>query len=303
MRYSLQLPTDRVESTEEFATADAIGEIAAAIEAAGFDAAYVTEHPFPPDRWLRSGGHHALDPFVALAVAAAATTRLRLHTNILVLGYRNPFLLAKAIASLDVVSGGRLIVGTAAGYLEPEFEALGADFAHRNEVADETLAAMIEAWSGASVTLEGRAFAARGHTARPPPIQRPHPPIWVGGNSVRAMRRAVRFGQCWCPFPQPAAYADRTRTAPLETVDDLAGRIQRLRALESEAGRSTPLDVGFIPFGLRMDEDGPVDGAALRAQAAALGEIGVGWLSLGVRGRTRREARASIDELARVLLD
>ena len=100
MRFSVQLPTDRVAEGPEFTSRDAIFELAASAERAGVDACYVTEHPFPSDRWLASGGHHALDPFVALAVAAAATTRLRLHTNILVLAYRNPFLTAKSIASL-----------------------------------------------------------------------------------------------------------------------------------------------------------------------------------------------------------
>ena len=141
MRFSVQLPTDRVEAGPEFTSSEAIAALAGAAEAAGFDACYVSEHPFPPDDWLASGGHHALDPFVALAVAAAATTRLRLHTNILVLPYRNPFLTAKAVASLDIVSGGRSIVGVAAGYLEAEYRALGADFAGRNDATDQALEA------------------------------------------------------------------------------------------------------------------------------------------------------------------
>ena len=126
MKFSLQLPTDRVEHGDEFTSAGAIAELAEAIAAAGFDACWVTEHPFPSDEWMATGGHHSLDPFVALTAAAVATKTLRLHTNILVLPYRNPFLTAKAAASLDVVSGGRVIVGVAAGYLEGEYAALGA---------------------------------------------------------------------------------------------------------------------------------------------------------------------------------
>ena len=160
MRFSGQLATDRVTKGAEFTSATAIGEMARALEAAGFDAGYATEHPFPPDAWLASGGHHALDPFVSLGAAAAATERLRLHTNVLVLPYRNPFLAAKAIASLDVVSGGRAIVGVAAGYLEGEYQALGADFAARNDVADDALRAMKRAWSGASVRYEGCGYRA-----------------------------------------------------------------------------------------------------------------------------------------------
>src|SRR5437879_11325137 len=125
---SVGLPTHRVDNQDEFLTAAAVAEMAATAETAGFDAVYVTEHPVPGDAWLASGGHHALDPFVVLSAAAAATSRLRLQTNLVIAAYRNPFLLAKALASLDVISGGRVIAGIGTGYLEPEFAALGVEF-------------------------------------------------------------------------------------------------------------------------------------------------------------------------------
>jgi probable F420-dependent oxidoreductase len=287
LRFSGQLPTDRVAKGAEFTSAAAIGEIARALEAAGFDAGYVTEHPFPSDAWLASGGHHALDPFVSLAAAAAATTRLRLHTNVLVLPYRNPFLTAKAVASLDVVSGGRVIVGVAAGYLEGEYRALGADFAGRNEVADDALRAMKLAWSGASVVHEGRGYRAAGNTMLPAPLQRPHPPIWVGGNSRRALRRAAEHAQGWSPFPLPAALGRRTRTAAIESIDDLAARIRELRERALEAGRSEPLDVNFVPFGLGMGQKELPDPDAFCEQVLRLDEVGVSWLSVGVPGASR----------------
>ena len=139
MRASLGLPTHQ---GGELSSAAAIAAMASGAEAAGFDAVFVTDHPFPGDRWLATGGHHALDPFVALSFAAAATRDLRLHTNLLVLAYRNPFLSAKAVATLDSLSEGRVIVGIGAGYLEPEFEALGVDFAERNELTDEAIVAL-----------------------------------------------------------------------------------------------------------------------------------------------------------------
>ncbi len=126
MRLSLGLETSRSDRPEEFVTAEAIAEMAKAAEAAGFDAVFVTDHPFPDDRWLDGGGHHALDPLVALAFAAAATSTIGLHTNLFVLAYRNPFLSAKGIATLDQLSNGRVILGVGAGYLEPEFAALGS---------------------------------------------------------------------------------------------------------------------------------------------------------------------------------
>ncbi|MCH8283798.1 MAG: LLM class flavin-dependent oxidoreductase, partial [Chloroflexi bacterium] len=129
---------------EEFVSAAGVMEVSRAAEAAGFDAVTVTDHPFPEDEWMRSGGHNALDPFVALSFAAAATTRLRLLTSIYVLPYRNPFLAAKSVASLDALSGGRVIFGIAAGYLEPEFEALGVSFDKRNELTDEAISGTLE---------------------------------------------------------------------------------------------------------------------------------------------------------------
>lgn len=287
MRFSAQLATDRVTRGAEFTSAAAIGEMARALEAAGFDAGYVTEHPFPPDDWLATGGHHALDPFVALAAAAAATERLRLHTNVLVLPYRNPFLTAKAVASLDVLSGGRLILGVAAGYLEGEYRALGADFEHRNELADDALVAMKRAWSGASVETAGRGYRATGNTMLPAPAQQPHPPIWVGGNSRRAARRAAEHGQGWSPFPLPAAHSERTRTAALESLPDLAARIRELQAHAEALGRGEPLDVNFVPFGLGMSQRSAPDADALCEQAVRLAEIGVTWLSVGVPSPSR----------------
>jgi probable F420-dependent oxidoreductase len=295
MRFTLQLPTDKVTRAEEFLSGAAIGEMARAAEDAGFDAAFVTDHPAPGDRWLASGGHHALDPFVALSFAAAATTRLRLQTHVLIAAYRNPFLVAKALASLDVASGGRVIAGTAAGYLEPEFAALGARYDERNELADELLGALKRIWSGPGVALAGRHFAASGNTALPRPLQSPHPPLWVGGNSRRAIRRAVEHGDGWLPFPAPGKMAKRVGTAALESEDDLAAGLAYAREHAGKIGRSAPLDVCFSPFGLDMRADGlPEPGSAIDA-ARRLGALGVTWLAITLPCATRAElcARAA----------
>lgn len=289
LKFSLQLPTDRVEQLDEFGTAEAITEIATATEAAGFDACFVTEHPFPTDAWLGRGGHHALDPFVSLAVAAAATRTLRLHTNILVLAYRNPFLTAKAVASLDAVSGGRVIVGAGAGYLEGEFDALGADFAERNDRSDEALVAMKAAWTGKSVSLSSPGFDAKGNTMLPAPVQSPHPPIWIGGNSPRAIRRSVDFAQGWSPFPLPAAGKSQTRTSAIESVDDLAAGIVRMKEYADKQGRTEPLDVNFVPFGLNMNTRKLPEDDVLHEQFAALEAAGVTWVTMGLPTRNRSE--------------
>ncbi|MGH9078706.1 MAG: TIGR03619 family F420-dependent LLM class oxidoreductase [Acidimicrobiales bacterium] len=252
MYVSYGLATHRVDRAEEFLSADAIGELAAAADSAGFAAVHTTDHPFPGDDWLANGGHHALDPMVALSFAAAATTSVRLHTNLFVVGYRNPFVAAKAISSLDVLSGGRVILGVGAGYLKAEFEALGSSFAQCNQRTDEAIAAMRAAWTGTSTTFDGTTFRARGNTMLPVPCQHPHPPIWIGGNSRRAIRRAVELAEGWFPFPNPARVANRTRTAALETVEQLDLALQYARRYADSIGRDEPLTVSYIPEGLTM---------------------------------------------------
>src|SRR3954453_11970993 len=164
MQVSLGLPVHRVDAAAEFVTGDAVAEISRAAETAGFAAVFVTDHPAPPARWVDRGGHVTTDPLVTLAFAAAATSTLRLQTNLYVPAYRHPLLSAKAITTLDVLSGGRVIVGVGAGYLEPEFGALGAAFDDRNDVLDQTLRTMVATWT--SDDVDGVATAPR-------PVQQP----------------------------------------------------------------------------------------------------------------------------------
>jgi probable F420-dependent oxidoreductase len=297
MRFSVSLATERIDRAAEFVTQRAIAEVARAAEEAGFDACFVTDHPFPPHRWLHGGGHHALDPFVALSFAAAATTTLRLQTHILVLPYRNPFLAAKAVLSLDVLSGGRVILGVAAGYLRGEFAALGADFETRDLRTDEAIRAMKLAWANDDVHLEGHGFAAIGNSMGVRPIQRPHPPIWVGGNSRRAICRAVELASGWVPFPNSAAMARYTRTPAMETLDDLAGRIAFARGHAATVRRQTPLDICYslMPPVAR-------DQIAARERIAELEEIGVTWLTVGLGADTRRDYLAAIATFGREVI-
>jgi probable F420-dependent oxidoreductase len=272
MRFTIGLPTDHVSHASEFVTGAAIMECAAAAEAAGFDACFVTDHPAPDSKWLAGGGHHALDPFVALSFAAAATSRLRVQTHILVLPYRNPLLTAKSVLSLDVLSGGRVILGVAPGYLKPEFAALGVDFDERNELTDEAIDVMRRVWTEDSVVAEGRHFRTRGTTMLPHPPQQPHPPIWIGGNSTAAIRRAAERGQGWVPFPNPGGLTSRVRTPELSNVDELARRMQILLDHAAEIGRTDPIDVCFSPFAEHASE--VVD------ELHALEALGVTWAVL-----------------------
>jgi probable F420-dependent oxidoreductase len=283
MRVSLGLPTHRVD-VPELVTAGAIATIAAAAEAAGFDAVFVTEHPFPGDEWLASGGHHALDPFVALSFAAAATSRIRLQTNLVVPAYRNPFLVAKAAASLDHLSGGRLILGIGSGYLRPEFEALGVAFDERNELTDEAITAMRAAWTGRSVTRTGLHWRAEANTMLPPPAQAPGPPIWIGGNSGRAMRRAVELADGWTPMLARRGLSARVLTRPIGSVDDLAARIAEAHAHAAAVGRTAPLEIAFNPAGAMGGGNAREAGPRLVEHAAQLAAAGVTFLNAGVPG-------------------
>jgi probable F420-dependent oxidoreductase len=246
-RVALRLP--EVVDSDDFSSPAAISEIAVAAEAAGFDAVFVTDHPIPSPDFDRVGGHHSFDPFVTLAFVAGVTSRLRLLTFLTVLPYRNPFVTAKAVATLDLVSGGRAVFGCGVGYMREEFEALGVDFDARNDLADEAIDAMKQAWTGRPVHLKGQNFLADGNVALPRPVQDPHPPIWVGGNSHRAIRRAVEQGDAWMPFPASPDRASVVGTAPMNDVDDLRRSLDYARAHATAIGRTDPLGVVFMPLG------------------------------------------------------
>ena len=282
MRFTIGLPTDHVDRAEEFVTGEAVMACARAAETAGFDACFVTDHPAPDAKWLAGGGHHALDPFVALSFAAAATTTLRVQTHILVLPYRNPLLTAKSVLSLDVLSGGRVILGVAPGYLKPEFAALGVDFDERNDLTDEAIDVMCKLWTDGEIETAGRHFRTRGTIMRPPSAQKPHPPVWIGGNSTAAIRRAVERGQGWVPFPNPGGHASAVRTPSLSSVEELGRRVDTLRAHAETIGRTEPIDICFSPFA--KDARETVD------ELHVLERLGVTWAVLHMPAITTRSA-------------
>ena len=285
MQVSLGLPTHRVDAATEFVTGEAVALLAQAAETAGFAAVFVTDHPAPPVEWIAGGGHHTVDPFVTLAWAAAATTTLRLQTNLFVPAYRHPLLSAKQVASLDVLSGGRVILGVGAGYLEGEFTAVGADFAARNDVLDDAIRTMRAAWTGEPVD---------GVLCLPQPVQQPGPPIWIGGNSTRAIRRAVELGNGWVPMPSPQRASKALRTPGLESTAALAERVALLQQLATEAGRDDPLDIVFMPAGLDMFNRASPDPSQVLDELHALSDLGVTWATVTLPGDTRAALLAEI---------
>jgi probable F420-dependent oxidoreductase len=218
-----------------------LGEVAMASERAGFSGIALTEHPVPGAGWLAAGGHQSLDPLVALGYVAAATTRLRLLTNLVVAPYRNPFLLAKAAATVDKLSGGRLILGLGAGYQKSEFFALGIDFEERNALFDEVLEALPLHWSGEPFSYAGRHFNARDVIARPRPVQNPIP-VWIGGNSTLSRRRVVNRAQGWMPMIGGPQLAKTARTVAIDGLAHLGELISEVKASAAAAGRTDSLD-------------------------------------------------------------
>lgn len=266
---------------------DAIVAFARAAEAAGFDGIGFTDHPAPSAKWLASGGHDSLDPFAVLGFVAGATERLRLIPNIVVLPYRNPFVVAKAAATLDIVSGGRFVLSTAVGYLRSEYRALGIDFERRGALFDEALEVIRAAWSGEPVVHGGATFVAGGQVQSPVPGRIP---IWVGGNSAKARRRVAQHADGWNPFPANEMLARTTGTPSLQTIDDLARMLDHLWQVVDEAGRDRgEIDVSF---GARTDWRSDLDGHL--AELDQLTALGVTWNGVGVSGESLAHALESL---------
>jgi probable F420-dependent oxidoreductase len=287
MKYCATLHSDKVDLGEEFVSGAGIATSARAAEAAGFDAVYVTEHPFPNDEWLAAEGHHALDPFVTLAVAAAATTKLRVLSYLCVVPYHNPYVLAKTALTVDVLSGGRFVFGCGAGYLEPEFAAVEAAFGDRNERFDAAITTMKDVWTRDSVPVAASGVT---HTMRPRPVHQPHPPIWLGGNSRRAQRRAVELGDGWIPFPNPPGQAAVHRTPELYTVKQFAARMEELHELETRIGRTLP-DVLFPPVEVDFYGTDGFDADAFRQVMAEYEALGVTMTVVHIPAGSRQEYR------------
>lgn len=303
MRYTLTHPMHRHPYNPEFVDGSGVATVAAAAEAAGFAGFGFTDHPAPTQRWLESGGHAALDPFVALGFAAAHTTTLRLIPNVVVLPYRNPFVVAKAGATLDLLSGGRFTLAVGVGYLKREFTALGVDFDERADLMEEALQVIRTVWTADDVSFEGRHFTASGITAHPRPVTQPHPPIWIGGNTGAARRRAAVYGDGWCPFPAPAVLAQTARTASMETLGDLKAGIDDLHRRCEAVGRDpSALDVTFsnVAGGDPGDED--FDAGAYLEGAESLAAIGVTWIQVPIPGDSLAHAVEVIERFGHLVI-
>lgn len=233
----------------------------------GFSAAMVGDHivfpvtvdspyPYTADRRFPGGGD-ALEQMSLLSFLAARTTTLRLVTSILIVPQRNPLLAAKTLATIDVLSGGRLTVGVGLGWMREEFEALGSqDFDRRGAVTDEYLRIFKLLWTQDTVEFSGRFYSFKPLRCLPHPVQKPHPPILVGGSSKAALRRTARFGDGWHPVGANPG-------VPLDPEELLRSRDELFRLAEAE-GR----DPGSIAISYKV----PVSDRTLLAYYASRGE-------------------------------
>ncbi len=305
MRYGFYLPT-----RGPMATRDGVLTLAREGERLGFHSAMIADHvvfpvtsesdyPYTLDRKHPSGGD-ALETFSILGVVAGATERLRLVTSVLVLPYRNPVLTAKMVASLDVLSGGRVTLGVGVGWLREEFEALDSpDFTRRGAVTDEWLAIFKTLWTQSPASFSGAFYNFADIRAEPFPLQKPHPPIWVGGHSPAALRRTARHGDGWHPVGAIAA-------SPLPP-QEMVVHLETLKRLCDAEGRD--FSALAISYKAPLYDTGVTDRDSTRrsfsgsaqeiaADIRAFAAIGVHELIFDFRGGSQSQAVEGLQRFA-----
>jgi probable F420-dependent oxidoreductase len=216
-----------------------------AIEELGFESVWLGDHmalrddhvapyPYSPNqRYQLPPDYPFPDPFVLLAYIAAATTRLRLATGVYLLPLRNPFTTAKAVATLDTLSNGRFIFGVGLGWMSDEFELMGSNFKDRGARTTEYLALLTELWTKPIAVFEGRTVKTSGFSFYPQPVQQPHPPFILGGNTDPSLKRAVRLGDGWFGIAT--------------SLDEARDQLERLGKAEREAGAHKRLERSLLP--------------------------------------------------------
>ena len=228
-----------------------VAELAALAESLGFESIWLPEHPIipvhtdskyggTPDGSIPPDMAHVADPFMGLARASAVTTTLNLGTGICLVPERNPLLLAKEIATLDMLSGGRFIFGIGAGWLKEETEIMGGDFAHRWSQTRESILAMKELWTREEAEFHGRFYDFPPVRSFPKPARKPHPPVLLGGFAANVFKRVAAWGDGWMP----------TRVTP-EQIKSGRATIEEL----AEAAGRDPTGFDVTVFGADADRD------------------------------------------------
>ena len=275
-------------SRGDMASPENLRTLAQRAESLGFDSVWVSDHIILPRKvdsfypYAADGvatfrpDEDYYDPLATLNFLAGCTQKIRLGTHVLILPYRNPVVTAKMLSTLDVLSGGRVILGAGVGWMEEEFQALGLDtYAQRGAVTDEYIQLFKELWTKDEPEFQGEIYQLSGMGFMPKPVQKPHPPIWIGGHTNPAIRRAAEYGDGWMPIG--------LRPPAILEPEELAEKIARLRRLTVRAGR--PEDAGSLCFstGVTFD-DSP--GATRRMMSGRAEQIATDlrqYQDLGVR--------------------
>src|SRR5882762_9061062 len=258
------------------ATRDALVTFARQAEAHAMASLWVSDHVvfpytssgYPGGRFPHPPEKPYLEPVTLLAAAAMCTTRARLGASVFVLGYRHPVLMAKMLTTIDTLSNGRLICGVGVGWWKQELEILGAPFAMRGRQADEMLRVFKELWTSDRPAFDGEFYRFSDIGFAPKPVQKPHPPIWVGGDSAGAFRRVVTLGDGW--------------HATSKTPAQLKEALGRLRAVADKAGRAFETIELSIRFALR-DELLAQGAQAVVDQLAAYKQLGLRHVAIDFR--------------------
>ncbi|MFJ9174276.1 TIGR03619 family F420-dependent LLM class oxidoreductase [Streptomyces sp. NPDC102360] len=242
-------------------------------EGLGFHLAMISDHVTLPQEALPVFPPPFYDPFTTLAYLAGRTTTIELGTTVIVLPYRHPLQTARVAANIDQMCNGRFVFGVGVGWSEQEFQALGIDFAARGRITDEYLTSIKDHWTKPLISFHGEHLDYTDITTGPAPARDPHPPVWVGGLSGPAMRRAARFGDAWHPFGLGPA--------------EIRERLPKLKAAAEEAGRPTPALAPRIPLHITeqpVPEEGRLTGhgtvAQIRRDLEELAELEPDWIVL-----------------------
>lgn len=275
-------------SRGDMASPENLRTLAQRAESLGFGSVWVSDHIILPRKvdsfypYAADGvatfrpDEDYYDPLATLNFLAGCTQKIRLGTHVLILPYRNPVLTAKMLSTLDVLSGGRVILGAGVGWMEEEFQALGLDtYAQRGAVTDEYIQLFKELWTKDNPEFHGEHYQLSESGFQPKPVQKPHPPIWIGGHTNPAIRRAAKYGDGWMPIG--------LRPPAILEPEELAEKIARLRRLTVRAGR--PEDAVSLCFSTGVTFDNS-PGATRRMMSGRAEQIAADlrqYQDLGVR--------------------
>jgi len=244
-----------------------------------------------------------LDQATTLSFVAARTNKIRLMTGIAVIPYRSPISWANTLATVDYLSGGRLDIGAGVGWMKEEFDILRVPFAQRGEIMDEYLGVMKKIWTEANPTFKGKYFQFSDASFSPTVLQKPHPPIWIGGESTRAIRRAAELGDGWFPI-------DGNPKFPLSRAHQLEEGILRLKAQVEKAGRKADdVKVGFLSQSFQMSNESAEgrellvgDPGKIVADIEKMEKLGVSFIGLSFLGDTVESTKKYSEEFVREIL-